>query len=128
MITFRQAIGKSEGWGIPHERPTINNNPGDLTYCAETIKFGALRGDPRFAVFSDEAAGWEALRRWLSVPAKFDKSGNLIGGYMGATIHQAINRFAPPSDGNNTTAYINSVCEWTGHKPDDILTQEIINA
>ena len=128
MLTFRQSIGKSEGFGLPNARPTKNNNPGDLTFCQETIHFGATHGDPRFAVFPDEATGWEALRRWLSVPAKFDANGDLVGGYCGATIEQAINRFAPPSDGNNTDAYVSSVCQWTGLHPKDTLTQAIIDA
>ena len=129
MLTFRQAVGKMEGWGKPGTRPTLNNNPGDLTYCQETIHFGALKGDPRFAVFPDEATGWEALRRWFSVPAKFDPSGKLVGGYCGATIEQAINRFCPAGDGaNDPNAYTNFVSEQTGHQPTDILTQEMIDA
>lgn len=114
-----------EGFYELNKRPQRNRNPGDLSWGAEADSFGATCGDPRFAIFPDVHTGWRALQRWLSVPAKFDKDGKLVGGYLGATIEQAINRFAPPGE-NNTSLYVATVCKNTGHRPDTILTPELL--
>jgi hypothetical protein len=114
-----------EGFPVDGSRPQRNNNPGDLTFCGETVSFGATAGDPRFAIFPDAETGWNALRRWLSVPAKFDSAGNLIHGYLGATLKQAINRFAPPNE-NNSSEYVEVVCNRTGLTPETILTPDLL--
>jgi hypothetical protein len=133
-LTVLVAMSKVEGFGEPGEIPTVANNPLDLIYCDESIHFGATgqhlhaNGTPsgfaQFASVDDPTTGgWQAGRRWLSVPAHFDANRNLIGGYMGATISQAINRFAPGSQkGNNPLAYVTAVCEKTGLTPQTILT------
>ena len=130
MLTVLQAFGKEEGFGGAEDgkpnRPTRNNNPLDLTYCSETIHFGASGGDPRFAVFPDIDTGWNAGRRWLSVPAKFDGSGDLVGGYLGATLKQVVFRFAPPNE-NNSQAYLDGVCASTGLTPETVLTSELLS-
>lgn len=128
-MTLLQAIAKREGYGQPGNRPTRNNNPGDLEFCKESEAFGADHGDPTFAVFLNSQDGWTALRRWLSVPAHFEPveggGRKLVAGYMGATLAEAITRFAPPSN-NNTAAYIADVCTWTGLEPETILTPELL--
>lgn len=124
-MSVLEAMAAMEGWGVPNARPTRNNNPLDLTYCPECIGFGALRGDPRFAIFPDAETGWNAARKWLSVPAKFDAEGNLVAGYMGATLKQVINRFAPPIE-NDTDNYLTYVNEETGTLPDTVLTPKIL--
>jgi hypothetical protein len=124
-MTLLQAFSVSEGYPIAGSRSQRNYNPGDLIWCAESKAFGAMRGDPVFAVFPDPHTGWKALKRWLSVPAKFDHEGNLVGGYCGATLSQVIHRFAPPSE-NNTAAYISGVCERTGLTPETIVTEELL--
>ncbi len=123
QLTILQAMGKMEGFGVLGSRPTKNNNPLDLTYCSESVSFGATGTDGRFAVFPDEETGWNAGRRWLSIPAKFDVHGNLIAGYLGATLEQVINRFAPPNE-NNSNEYVSNVSLWTGVKPKDVVTKE----
>lgn len=126
-MTFLQAVAKREGFGNPGNRPTRNNNPGDLDFCKETKAFGADHGDPTFAVFLNAQDGWQALRRWLSVPAHFEPSPGgghkLVAGYLGATLAEVITRFAPPSE-NNTAAYIEDVCSMTGLTPTTIITPE----
>jgi hypothetical protein len=124
-MTLLEAIAREEGFYVAGSRPQRNNNPGDLEYGPETIRFGATAGDPRFAVFADARTGWNALRSWLSVRAKFDANGNLVGGYIGATIEQAINRFAPPSE-NDSAGYVGNVCVWTGLQPADTLTIDLL--
>lgn len=119
------AMAHMEGFFVTGTRPQRNNNPLDLSWGPEAEKFGATGGDPRFAIFPDAATGWEAGRRWLSVPAKFDSNGNLVGGYMGATVEQAINRFAPPVE-NDTANYVTYVCQAVGCAPTDVLTAELL--
>ena len=121
-MTLLQAISREEGFGVPGARPTKNNNPGDLIFCAESERFGATHGDPRFAVFPSVDIGWDALRRWLSVPAEFEQ-GKLVAGYLGATLEQIVNRFAPSVE-NNVSAYLANVCTFTGFSPDTIITAE----
>lgn len=125
-MTFLEAIAREEGFYTEGSRPQRNHNPGDLVFCTESIHFGATGGDGRFAIFPSEAVGWDALRRWLSVPAKFDPSGDLVGGYLGATVRQVINRFAPPYE-NETQAYVRNVCAWAEVQPDDVVTAEMLS-
>jgi hypothetical protein len=124
-MSVLQAMARQEGFGVPAARPTVNNNPLDLEFGPEASEFGATGTDGRFAIFPDVATGWNAGRRWLSVPARFDTSGNLVGGYMGATLEQVINRFAPPAE-NETNVYLANVCEWSSLKPTAILTPELL--
>jgi hypothetical protein len=92
----------------------------------EAAEFGATGADGPYAIFPDADTGWMALRRWLSVGAKFNAKGELVRGYMGATIEQVINRFAPAKAGNPTSAYISNVCTWVGCQPTDVLTPELL--
>lgn len=130
-----EAIAHQEGFDELGSRPARNLNPGDLEYGPETVKFGATRSDGRFAIFPDIVTGWNALRRWLSIPARLvhgpvkgfwtDPNGTtLVGGYLGATLAQAIYRFAPPSDGNNTEGYIAYVSAHAGIDRKAALTLE----
>ena len=121
-MTLLEAIAREEGYYVSGSRPQRNNNPGDLIFCAESQRFGATHGDPRFAVFPDDMTGWNALRRWLSVPAEFE-NGNLVAGYLGATLEQIVNRFAPPVE-NQTASYMANVCTWTSLSPSSIITSE----
>lgn len=124
-MTFLEAIAREEGFYQDGSRPQRNNNPGDLVYAPESIHFGATGSDGRFAIFPTVEMGWDALRRWLSVPARFDPAGDLVGGYLGATVRQAINRFAPPFE-NNTSQYVLNVCAWAEVDPNAILTEEML--
>jgi hypothetical protein len=109
-----QAMAKVEDFGKPGARPTRNNSPLDLIYGDEAIHFGAIGADGRYAKFATVEDGWNAGRRWLSIKAHFDSHGNLIGGYLGATMKQVIWRFSPPGDGaNDPQAYLDSVVRDT---------------
>ena len=121
-MTILQAMARMEGWGVANARPTVNNNPLDLMYGPEAIAFGATGTDGRFAIFPDAETGWNAGRRWLSVPARFDAIGNLVGGYLGATLEQVINRFAPPSE-NDSSEYASNVSLWSGVALTDVVTE-----
>lgn len=125
MKTFLQTIAQMEGYYVAGSRPARNMNPGDLEYGDESIRFGATGTDGRFAIFPDAETGWKALQQWLSIPAKFDSQGNLVGGYLGATIQQAIWRFAPPNE-NNSAGYLQYIVDKTGLAPHQLLTEDVL--
>jgi hypothetical protein len=113
MITLSMAIGRMEGFGAqPNNRPTRNNNPGDLEYGPFAIKHGAQRGDPRFAVFATVAQGYNALRDLLMTH------------YSHLTVRQMVFEYAPPNE-NNSEFYLKEICEWVGCKPIDLVANII---
>jgi hypothetical protein len=102
------AIAKEEGFFTQGTRPQRNNNPGDIEFGFLTRKYGATKGDPRFAVFPSLDEGWNCLECLL----RYD--------YKGLTISQAINKFAPGNE-NDTAQYIKNVCLWTGLTPETVI-------
>jgi hypothetical protein len=111
-MTLSQAIASVEGWyaqGSAPNRPQRNNNPGDIEYGPYSRAQGATGGDPRFAIFPDAATGWRCLENLLRTP-----------GYASLTVEQAINRYAPPVE-NNDSIYLSSVLRWTGLTSDAIV-------
>lgn len=135
-MTVLEAFAHEEGYYELGSRPRRNLNPGDLVWGPEAERFGATHGDVAFsaggykgytgfAVFPDAKTGWRALVRWLSVPAKFDAAGDLVGGYLGATLQKAIYRFAPPNQ-NNSGAYLAGLCQNADVTPSTILTAALL--
>lgn len=115
-ISFIHAIGREEGVLESGTRPSRNNNPGDLEYHDWQIPYGAKleAATPyrkaRFSVFPSLDQGYAALAHLLQFPL-----------YRGKTVHEVLNEFAPPSDGNNTSSYEANVCSWVGCSPDTIV-------
>lgn len=112
-LTLIQAIAKEEGYGIPGDIPTRDNNPGDIEAGRFATQEGATSVDAhnrRFAVFSTPEEGFNALRALLNSSS-----------YLGLSIHDALNKYAPPVE-NDTSAYEANVCHWTGLAPTEILT------
>lgn len=114
-MTFIEAVARMEGFGPPENRPTRNNNPGDIEFTPGGIaeRHGATAGDPRFAIFPTIEEGWECLRSLF------------VHNYAGLTVAQAVERFAPATE-NDTAAYISNVCEWAALAPETILSAENI--
>lgn len=81
-----------------------NNNPGNIEFGDFAKSMGAVGTDGRFAVFPTYEAGREAKRSLL-----FEGKG-----YAGMSIEQAIGRYAPASDGNDTPRYISTVAGVLG--------------
>jgi len=121
MLTFTQAIARMEGFGAsPTNRPTRNNNPGDIEYGPFAVAHGATRIEdtpqhvnPRFAYFPDVATGFAAMSALLQMH------------YIGMSVENVIAKYAPPVE-NDTDAYVKDVCEWTGLAPTTILTKELL--
>ncbi|WP_234103620.1 hypothetical protein [Citrobacter portucalensis] len=88
-----------------------NNNPGNLEYSKANPWVGQTGDDGRFAKFETPEHGIRALGRNL---LSYQRQGI-------DTVNDIINRWAPPSDNNNTDAYIQAVCAQLGVTPDQPL-------
>lgn len=100
--TTRAGIG---GWR--------NNNPGNLRNTEYSQNKGSIGQDYRgFAVFGTLDQGVKAMNDLLFSSPK----------YQGLTIDQALNRYAPPEDDNNTKGYINTITQALGVSADTKLS------
>lgn len=88
-----------------------NNNPGNLEYSKSNPWSGQTGDDGRFAKFETPEHGIRALGRNL---LSYQRQGI-------DTVNDIINRWAPPDDNNNTSAYIEAVCAQLGVTPDQPL-------
>lgn len=105
----RRAV--SEGSYSDGARGIRNNNPGNLEYSKTNPWVGQTGDDGRFAKFETPEHGIRALGRNL---LSYQRQGI-------DTVSDIINRWAPPSDNNNTDAYIQAVCAQLGVTPDQQL-------
>lgn len=133
-MTFCEAVAREEGFGVVGSRPTRNNNPGNINWGAFAQAHGATGiekvppghlGSARFAVFPDAVTGFAAMKALFQVKGVFlvraGQPRKLLSGYQGATIAEALNRYAPPADDNDTSAYVQNVCCWTGYRSDECI-------
>jgi hypothetical protein len=121
-LTLCQAIAREEGFYVPNSRASRNHNPGNLNFAPWEEAYGALLEDPplnggkaRFAKFPSDGIGFHVMGILLSKD------------YLGLTLHEALLKWAPPSDGNNTSSYETNVCKWMGVSPMEVLTLELIS-
>ncbi|HBM0961544.1 hypothetical protein [Enterobacter roggenkampii] len=105
----RRAV--SEGGSGDNARGIRNNNPGNLEYSKTNPWVGQTGDDGRFAKFETPEHGIRALGRNL---LSYQRQGI-------DTVSDIINRWAPPSDNNNTDAYIKAVCAQLGVTADQQL-------
>lgn len=111
-VTLCQAIAKEEGFGVLFARATRNNNPGNINYGgfaqahgADGIEVTGPHETARFAHFPSADVGFAAMKTLLSMH------------YYGLSLHDMIYKYAPPTDNNNTEAYLANLCKWTGATP-----------
>ncbi|MGK3191277.1 hypothetical protein [Enterobacter soli] len=98
--------------GAPdNARGIRNNNPGNLEFSKTNPWVGQTGDDGRFAKFETPEHGIRALGRNL---LSYQRQGI-------DTVSDIINRWAPPSDNNNTDAYIRAVCAQLGVTADQQL-------
>ncbi|MCV5708190.1 hypothetical protein OFN39_01745 [Escherichia coli] len=88
-----------------------NNNPGNLEYSKTNPWVGQNGDDGRFAKFETPEHGIRALGRNL---LSYQRQGI-------DTVSDIINRWAPPDDNNDTSAYIKAVCAQLGVTADQPL-------
>jgi hypothetical protein len=92
-----------------------NNNPGNIRRDDTAwVGLAADQTDPDFFVFSEAIWGLRAILR-------------IIHSYEGrglTTVRGWITAWAPPSDGNDTDAYVAAVAAAVGVDPDDTVSIE----
>jgi len=99
------------------ERPWRNNNPGDLRCLPNGQKWNGQTGVDTapggpFAIFENRTMGWRALA--VCLLTYFEKDGCY-------TVDRIIDRYAPPTDNNNTAAYVALVCGQIGAQPNSAV-------
>lgn len=109
MTKLAQLIAKQEGFGVPGAIPTRDNNPGDLRHSPHSSHTG--EGPDDIGIIDTPVDGWADLERQLQIYAK-----------RGLTIQQMIAEYAPPEDGNATSAYLQNVCSGLGLPPSTLVS------
>ena len=68
LNSFATAVAHAEGFGVRHAIPTRYHNPGDLKSAAIYRKLPGQKklGKADHVVFESDAAGWAALRDYIS--------------------------------------------------------------
>ncbi|EPG8282638.1 hypothetical protein WJD78_003222 [Klebsiella aerogenes] len=107
----RRAVAGGGEASADSPRGVRNNNPGNLEASSSNPWVGQTGSDGRFAKFETPEHGIRALGRNL---LSYQRQGI-------DTVSDIINRWAPPSDNNDTAAYIKSVCTQLGVKADQPL-------
>ncbi|HHT1685093.1 TPA: hypothetical protein ACTYOT_003268 [Raoultella ornithinolytica] len=100
----RRAVAGGGESSADGSRGVRNNNPGNLEASSSNPWVGQTGSDGRFAKFETPEHGIRALGRNL---ISYQRQGI-------DTVGEIINRWAPPSDNNDTTAYIRAVCAQLG--------------
>lgn len=135
-MNILEAMAKMEGFGAsPTNRPTRNNNPGDIEYGKFALAHGAVGNDGGYARFPDVATGYAAMKALLQST-----------GYAGLTVQAGLDKWCPPPEtdpsasasihtfsivsnpmtqGNNPSEYVLNVCKWAGLEPTDLLSQAL---
>ncbi|SSN64505.1 hypothetical protein [Klebsiella pneumoniae] len=93
-----------------------NNNPGNIEAGSNSWD-GQAGSDGRFAKFVTPEHGIRALGKNL---LSYQRQGY-------DTVSEIVNRWAPASDGNNTEAYIATLCKKLNVTPNDQLNMSDIN-
>ena len=89
-----------------------NNNPGNIRKGLNWLGLADKQTDPAFCQFKSMEYGVRAIGKLLMT---YQSKHGL------RTIRGMINRWAPPQDHNDTTAYVNYVCRQLMVKPDDVI-------
>lgn len=89
------------------------NNPGNIRKSMELFQGEVLSPDDAFKAFRSMDYGYRAMSVIIY---------NYFNKYDLDTIRKIITRYAPPSDGNHTEAYINTVAARSGVSPDRVIT------
>ncbi|WP_323111458.1 hypothetical protein [Klebsiella quasipneumoniae] len=100
----RRAVAGGGEASADGPRGVRNNNPGNLEANSSNPWIGQTGSDGRFAKFETPEHGIRALGRNL---ISYQRQGI-------DTVGEIINRWAPPSDNNDTAAYIKAVCAQLG--------------
>ena len=94
--------------GASGDRGVRNNNPGNIRHGSAWNGLCAAQTDPQFCQFTDAKYGIRALAIIL---LNYQRMHDLH------TIRGVINRWAPPADDNDTSAYVGFVAGEMGMDP-----------
>lgn len=83
-----------------------NCNPGNISKGSFADSCGAIGGDARFAIFPDEQIGLAAIETLFRSRS-----------YASLSLRDAIYRYAPSDDGNDSPAYVAVVAKAVGVDP-----------
>ena len=89
-----------------------NNNPLNIRYNTGNCWVGQTGSDGQFCKFSAPKYGVRAAVKILQKYAGHDSKASIL---------EIINKWAPRSDGNNTDAYIATVCKAMNMRPTDTI-------
>lgn len=98
MTKLAQLIAKEEGFFRSGTLPAVRHNPGDLRHSPHSQHPGGLAHKDDIGTIGTDADGWADLDRQLHIFAD-----------LKLTLAEAIYRWAPPSDGNDTSRYLSDV-------------------
>ena len=117
-----QAIAQGEGFGAsPSNRPTRNNNPGDLTGTGYPGQTGVdAQG---FAIFPTPAAGYSALQQYLSQHVSAVAGGASSGPYASLGPSSTLQDFLNVYAGSPDPGYVSTVASGVGASPSTPLSQ-----
>ncbi len=107
MTRLALLISKEEGFGRPGVTPTVRNNPGDLRHGPHCQHPGGPSHANDVGTIDTVADGWADLERQLQIYAR-----------EGLTLRAMVALYAPPTDNNNTSQYLDYVCAGLGLPPE----------
>lgn len=114
MSKLARLIGQEEGYGIPGTVPTRFDNPGDLRHSPHATHDP---GNPDgIGQIDNVADGWTDLERQLQLYAS-----------RGLTLDELVSQYAPPNE-NDTTRYLNFLCDGLGLSPSDLVSKALEQA
>lgn len=116
-----ESVSPTASPSILSARGTRNNNPGNIRISDDHWQ-GAIGDDGAFVRFATPELGVRAMTRNLMTYANRDGLN---------TIRGIITKWAPPSDNNDTEAYINDTVKAMGVTPDtelDLTNPEVMGS
>jgi len=114
-VVYRDANGNIREVKTGGSAAWRNNNPGNMMYDGIAQAHGAIGRNPMhdFAIFPDHQSGMDAIVGKLQSRSYQYKNG------MPMTIHDAIFRWAPPTDHNDSPAYVEAIRRQTHLDPNE---------
>ncbi len=113
MTKLALIISENEGFPVAGSIPQRRNNPGDLRHAPHISHEGIGPND--IGIEPSVADGWADLERQLELYAK-----------RGLTLKELAYEYAPPSDNNNTEAYLDSICRKLPATPDTLVKEALL--
>jgi|SRR6185437_16883542 len=114
MSKLARLIAQMEGFGKPGAIPTTHHNPGDLRHSPHSDHPGGPAHKDDVGTIPNDALGWQDLERQLRIYAS-----------QGLTLRQMINLYAPPTDHNNTSRYLEFVCAGLQMAPETLVSDAL---